>query len=122
MREKLETTRYGKTVKFTIKYFNEAEGIPEDREYYLTANTYPDGRLGEIFIKAAHVDDAMADQWCRAISVLLQRGSDVNELVRLFSHTRFSPSGFTDHPTIHSCTSVVDFVVRWLELEFPVKS
>ncbi|MCJ9704426.1 hypothetical protein [Bradyrhizobium sp. SHOUNA76] len=46
----------------------------------MTAGHYPDGRLGEIFINAAHANsmlDAIASDAAIAISFALQHGADL---------------------------------------------
>lgn len=116
-RIKLPKTRVGWTHKFTI-YSQAEDGSPDTREFYLTYNTYPDGKLGEVFLKPAQRGDAMADQWCRALSVLVQRGADVEELLRLFEHTKFLPAGMTDNPEIPFTSSLTDYVVKYLCLRF----
>lgn len=120
-REKLPKTRTGLTHKFAITWKNEDTEKVETSEYYVTANTYPDGRLGEVFIKTAQRNDEMADQWSRAISVMIQRGSTIPEILNLFAFTQFMPAGLTDNPELPSCKSVVDYVVRWLDLKFGKK-
>ena len=121
-REKLPKTRTGLTHKFAITWKNEATEKVETSEYYITANTYPDGRLGEVFIKPAQRNDEMVDQWSRAISVMVQRGTDTQELVNLFAYTQFMPAGMTDDLEVKTCSSIVDFVVRWLDLKFGEKA
>ena len=61
------------------------------------------------------------DSFAIALSLLFQHGVPLRELVEKFSYQSFSPSGFVrgSPPEIKTCKSVVDFVVRWLELRFP---
>jgi ribonucleoside-diphosphate reductase alpha chain len=58
---------------------------------------------------------------CFAISVSmgLQYGVPLNDLVDQFTFTRFEPHGRVDgHDNIRLCTSVVDYVFRVLGLEY----
>jgi hypothetical protein len=53
-----------------------------------------------------------------AISNALQHGTPLEDLVRLFKGQKFEPSGLTSNPTIRSCSSVPDYIVRYLESKF----
>ena len=45
--------------------------------------------------------------------------SEVAEaLVRKFAHQRFEPSGFTKNPEIRNASSIIDYVFRWMALQF----
>jgi ribonucleoside-diphosphate reductase alpha chain len=39
-------------------------------------------------------------------------------LLRKFAHQRFEPSGFTKNPEIRNASSIIDYVFRWLALQF----
>ena len=39
-------------------------------------------------------------------------------LVRKFSHQRFEPSGFTKNPQIRRAASIIDYVFRWMGIQF----
>jgi ribonucleoside-diphosphate reductase alpha chain len=39
-------------------------------------------------------------------------------LLRKFAHQRFEPSGFTKNPEIRNAASIIDYVFRWLALQF----
>ncbi|ADP78526.1 TSCPD domain-containing protein [Pseudofrankia inefficax] len=53
-----------------------------------------------------------------AISTGLQTGIPLATFVRRFADTRFEPAGLTDDPEIPEVTSVVDYVVRRLALDY----
>jgi ribonucleoside-diphosphate reductase alpha chain len=38
--------------------------------------------------------------------------------MRTFAHQRFEPSGFTKNPEIRNASSIIDYVFRWLALQF----
>jgi len=39
-------------------------------------------------------------------------------LVKKFAHQRFEPSGFTKNPEIRNASSIIDYVFRWMALQF----
>jgi ribonucleoside-diphosphate reductase alpha chain len=39
-------------------------------------------------------------------------------LLKKFAHQRFEPSGFTKNPEIRNAASIIDYVFRWLALQF----
>jgi ribonucleoside-diphosphate reductase alpha chain len=42
----------------------------------------------------------------------------LEKYVDSFTFTRFEPSGFTTHPNVRTCTSIVDFIFRVLGMEY----
>jgi ribonucleoside-diphosphate reductase alpha chain len=52
------------------------------------------------------------------VSVSLQYGVPVESLVRKFEHVRFEPSGMTRNPEIPIAKSLVDYIFRYLAMEF----
>jgi len=110
-RQTLNTTRESLTHKFKIDRY----------EGYLTIGLYPDGTPGEIFIKIAKEGSAisgMCQAFCRAFSIALQYGLPVNEAVKRFKGMRFEPNGLTNNPEIPEADSIIDYVAKFLELNF----
>ncbi|MCC6320291.1 MAG: hypothetical protein IT438_02510 [Phycisphaerales bacterium] len=110
-RQVLPDTRSSLTHKFNI---NGHEG-------YLTVGLHPDGRPGEIFIKMAKEGSTMSGMcqaFCRAFSLALQYGLTLEDAVIRFRNMRFEPMGTTNNPDIPECQSIVDYVARFLELNF----
>lgn len=110
-RKKLPKTREGKTHSFRVG----------DVEGYLTANVHPDGTLGEIFVRMSKQGSfvgGIVDSFAINFSMALQSGTPLDSLVDKFKGTRFEPSGFTGDTRIPIATSILDYIVRWLELEF----
>jgi hypothetical protein len=60
----------------------------------------------------------MLDTWAKTFSNGLQMGTPLMDLVKLHKGTRFEPNGVTGVESVPVCTSIPDFVVRWMELEF----
>jgi ribonucleoside-diphosphate reductase alpha chain len=110
-RQTLPTTRDSITHKFSVAR----------HEGYLTIGLYPDGTPGEIFIKMAKEGSTisgMCQAFCRAFSLALQFGLSIDEAVVRFRGMRFEPMGPTANPDIPECSSIVDYVARYLELNF----
>lgn len=118
MRTKLEKTRKGRTHKFSITWMDESTKELRCSEYYLITGEYPDGRVGEIFVKTAQKDDSLLDQWCRSLSINLQCGLPTRKLVDLFGYTKFDPAGMTDNKELPTCSSLVDYIVRWMDRQY----
>ena len=110
-RRKLEDTRRSVTHKFSVA----------GHEGYITVGMYKDGKPGEIFItlgKAGSTLAGFADAFATAISFSLQHGVELRFLVDKFAHVRFEPSGFTGNSEIPIAKSIIDYVFRWLALQF----
>ena len=60
----------------------------------------------------------LMDAIATLVSVSLQYGVPVESLVRKFEHVRFEPSGMTRNPEIPFAKSLVDYIFRWLAMEF----
>src|SRR5437660_10839337 len=60
----------------------------------------------------------LMDAIATLVSVSLQYGVPVDSLVRKFEHVRFEPSGLTRNQDIPFAKSLVDYIFRWLAMEF----
>ena len=111
MRRRLPKKRPSQTVSFTV---GGAEG-------YLTAGSYPDDGLGEIFVKLGKQGSTLSgvmDAFSMSISVGLQYGIPLEFYVSKFSNLRFEPAGMTDDPDLRIATSVLDYLFRRLALDY----
>jgi ribonucleoside-diphosphate reductase alpha chain len=109
-RKRLPKSRPSRTTSFTV---GGAKG-------YITAGSYPDDGLGEVFLKLGKQGSTLAgvmDAFSIAISVALQYGVPLETYVRKFTNMRFEPAGMTDDPDIRMAQSVVDYVFRRLALD-----
>ncbi|TSC61817.1 MAG: ribonucleoside-diphosphate reductase alpha chain [Parcubacteria group bacterium Gr01-1014_106] len=91
-------------------------------KFYFTVGLYPDGKPGELFItmgKEGSFASGLADAFAKMVSLSLQYGVPIDNLVRQLRHMRFSPEGFTGDPDIPTAASVVDFLAQWLQRTFP---
>ncbi|MGI0053830.1 MAG: vitamin B12-dependent ribonucleotide reductase, partial [Thermoplasmata archaeon] len=82
---------------------------------------YPDGRPGEIFFrvtKEGSTVNGLMDSLGISMSMALQHGVPLKDLVRKLAHMRFEPAGATNNPKIRFAKSIPDYVARWMALEF----
>ena len=93
-RRRLPATRSGITHKFSIAGF----------EGYLTANTYDEGSLGELFIndvgKEGSTLRGVPAMFAMATSVALRYGAPPEVLARKLALMNFEPKGPTANPQI----------------------
>ena len=111
VRRRLPKGRPGITTSFTV---GGAEG-------YITANSYPDDGLGEVFLKMSKQGSTLAgmmDAFSIAISVGLQYGVPLETYVSKFTNMRFEPAGMTDDSDVRMAQSIVDYIFRRLALDF----
>ncbi|EIV96026.1 vitamin B12-dependent ribonucleotide reductase [Frankia sp. QA3] len=111
VRRRLPKTRPSQTVSFAV---GGAEG-------YLTAGSYPDDGLGEVFIKMSKQGSTLAgvmDAFAIAISIGLQYGVPLEAYVSKFINMRFEPAGMTDDPDVRIAQSIMDYLFRRLALDY----
>ncbi len=111
VRKRLPKSRAARTVSFSV---GGAEG-------YMTASSYPDGGLGEIFLKMSKQGSTLAgmmDAFSIAISIGLQYGVPLEQYVQKFTNMRFEPAGLTDDPDVRMAQSIMDYIFRRLALDF----
>ena len=90
-------------------------------EGYLTIGMYEDGTPGEIFLRMAKEGSTISglmDSFATAISLALQYGVPLKDLVNKFSHLRFEPAGFTGNRDIPMAKSLVDYIFRYMATKF----
>ena len=90
-------------------------------EGYLTIGLYEDGTPGEIFLRMAKEGSTISglmDSFATAISLALQYGVPLKDLVTKFSHLRFEPAGFTGNREIPMAKSLVDYIFRYMATKF----
>ena len=110
MRRRLPKQRPATVTRFSVAG---AEG-------YMTASSYPDDGVGEVFLKLGKQGSTLAgvmDAFSMAISVGLQYGIPLESYVAKFTNMRFDPAGITDDPDIRIASSVMDYIFRRLALD-----
>lgn len=88
---------------------------------YLQVGEYEDGTPGELFLKIAGQGSTMAgilDAFAIQVSHSLQYGEPLRDIVKAHLNTRFEPAGYTDDPDVRTCTSIIDFVVKRLAVDY----
>jgi ribonucleoside-diphosphate reductase alpha chain len=111
IRRRLPKSRPSRTTSFSVAG---AEG-------YLTAGSYEDGELGEVFLKLGKQGSTLAgvmDAFSIAISIALQYGVPLEAFVSKFVNMRFEPAGMTDDPDIRMSQSIMDYIFRRLALDY----
>lgn len=111
VRHRMPETRASFTHKFSIA----------GHEGYFTVGLFEDGQPGELFItmaKEGSTIGGLMDTIATLVSLSLQYGVPLEDLVRKFAHQRFEPSGYTLNPQIRVAKSIVDYIFRWLGLAF----
>jgi ribonucleoside-diphosphate reductase alpha chain len=58
------------------------------------------------------------DTLATSVSLALQYGVPLRDVVNKFAHVRFEPSGFTGNPEIPIAKSLVDYIFRWMGSRF----
>ena len=112
VRKRLPDERPSVTHKFSIA----------GHEGYLHIGLYPDSNMpGEIFVtmaKQGSTISGLMDAFATSISIALQYGVPLEDLVAKFSHMRFEPSGFTNNRSIPVAKSLMDYIFRYLGSKF----
>jgi ribonucleoside-diphosphate reductase alpha chain len=111
VRKRLPKSRPSRTVSFSV---GGAEG-------YMTAGSYPDDGLGEVFLKLGKQGSTLAgvmDAFSIAISIALQYGVPLESYVQKFTNMRFEPAGMTDDPDVRMAQSIMDYIFRRLALDY----
>ncbi len=111
-RERLPDSRKAITHKFSV----------HGTKGYLIVGLYDDGRPGELFIKIAKEGSTLSGL-CDTVGILtslgLQYGVPLQAMIEKLQHTKFEPSGNSNNPDIGKASSLIDYIFRWLEMEFP---
>ena len=120
MRERLPDTRPSVNHKFVLRH-TKGDGKVERLHVYIVVGMYEDKRPAELFITVNKGNETISG-FCKVFSILvslcLQAGIPMDKLYEKLAFQSFEPSGFTENPEIHSCTSIVDYVMKFFKLQF----
>lgn len=111
IRRKLPRIRSSRTYRFVVA----------DLEGFFTVGEYPDGAPGELFISVSRQGSTLAglmDSFAISVSHGLQYGVPLKSYVKTLRGTSFAPFGITDDPEIRTASSVTDYIVRRLALDY----
>ena len=88
---------------------------------YTTWGLFEDGSPGELFLrvsKAGSTIDGLLDSFGILTSIALQHGVPLQTIVGKMVGSRFEPHGLTDDPTIHTASSILDYIFRHASKRF----
>ncbi len=111
VRRTLPKVRNSRTYKFQIS----------DLEGYFTVGEYDDGTPGELFVnvsKQGSTLSGLTDAFAISVSNGMQYGVPLKRYVKALRGTSFAPSGITDDPDIRTSSSVIDYIMRRLALDY----
>ena len=111
MRRKLPRVRNSKTYKFQIA----------DLEGYFTVGEYEDGTPGEVFINVSKQGSTLSglmDSFAISVSHGLQYGVPLKSYVHTLRGASFAPSGITKDPDLRTASSITDYIVRRMALDY----
>jgi ribonucleoside-diphosphate reductase alpha chain len=111
VRRKLPRVRNSKTYHFELA----------DIDGYFTVGEYEDGAPGELFVSISKQGSTMSglmDSFAISVSHGLQYGVPLKSYVKTLRGTSFAPAGITDDPDIRTASSLTDYIVRRLALDY----
>jgi ribonucleoside-diphosphate reductase alpha chain len=111
VRRKLPRVRNSKTYHFELA----------DLDGYFTVGEYEDGAPGELFVsisKQGSTLSGLMDSFAISMSHGLQYGVPLKSYVKTLRGTTFAPSGLTDDPDVRTASSITDYIVRRLALDY----
>ncbi len=111
VRRKLAKIHNSRTYKFQVA----------DLEGWFTVGEYEDGTPGELFITVSKQGSTLAglmDSFAISVSHGLQYGVPLKSYVKTLRGMSFAPSGITDDLEIRTASSMTDYIVRRLALDY----
>ena len=111
VRRKLPRVRSSKTYKFSVA----------DLKGYFTVGEYEDGTPGEMFISTSKQGSTLSglmDSFAMSFSHGLQYGVPLKSYVKSLRGASFAPNGITNDPDIRTASSITDYIVRRLALDY----
>ncbi len=111
VRRKLPRVRKSRTYHFELA----------DLDGFFTVGEYDDGGPGELFVsisKQGSTLSGLMDSFAISVSHGLQYGVPLKSYVRTLRGTSFAPSGITDDKEIRTASSITDYIMRRLALDY----
>ena len=111
VRRELPRRRTSNTYKFHLA----------DLKGFFTISEYEDGTPGELFINVSKQGSTLSglmDSFAISVSHGLQYGVPLKSYVKTLRGTSFAPSGITDDPDIRTASSITDYIIRRLALDY----
>ncbi len=110
-KRELPRRRDSKTFEFRIA----------DLKGYFTVSEFEDGSPGELFINVSKQGSTLSglmDSFAISVSHGLQYGVPLKSYVKTLRSTSFAPAGITDDPDIRTASSITDYIMRRLALDY----
>lgn len=111
VRRRLPRVRSSRTYRFQLA----------DLKGYFTVAEYEDGTPGELFISVSKQGSTLSglmDSFAISVSHGLQYGVPLKSYVKTLRGTSFAPSGITDDSDIRTASSITDYIMRRLALDY----
>lgn len=111
VRRMLPKKRNSSTYKFHIA----------DLAGFFTVSEYEDGTPGELFINVSKQGSTLSglmDSFAISVSHGLQYGVPLKSYVKTLRGTSFAPAGMTDDADIRTASSITDYIIRRLALDY----
>jgi ribonucleoside-diphosphate reductase alpha chain len=111
IRRELPRKRTSKTYEFRIA----------DLKGFFTVGEYEDGAPGELFINVSKQGSTLSglmDSFAISVSHGLQFGVPLKSYVKTLRGTSFAPAGITDDSEIRTASSLTDYIMRRLALDY----
>ena len=111
VKRELPRKRNSRTYEFRIS----------DLKGWFTVGEFEDGTPGEIFMNVAKQGSTLSgllDSFAISVSHGLQYGVPLKSYVKTLRGTSYAPSGITDDADIRTASSITDYVVRRLALDY----
>lgn len=111
VRRRLPRVRNSRTYHFEVS----------DLKGYFMVGQYPDGTPGELFISVSKQGSTLSglmDSFAISMSHGLQYGVPLKSYVKTLMSTSFAPSGITDDSEIRTASSITDYIMRRLALDY----
>ncbi len=92
-----------------------------DLKGFFTVGEYPDGTPGELFISVSRQGSTLAglmDSFAISMSHGLQYGVPLKSYVKTLRGMSFAPFGITDDDEIRTASSITDYIIRRLALDY----
>lgn len=111
VRRELPRRRKGRTYEFMLA----------DLKGYFTVGEFEDGTPGEVFINVSKQGSTLSglmDSFAISVSHGLQYGVPLKSYVKTLMSSSFAPAGITDDPDIRTASSITDYIMRRLALDY----
>lgn len=111
IRKELKKMRSARTYEFHVA----------DTKGFATVGEFEDGQPGELFVRVAKQGSTLAgvmDSFSISVSYGLQYGVPLKAYVKALTNMSFAPSGVTDDPDIRTATSLTDYIMRRLAMDY----